>query len=272
MRRQRATSTTQGERPVEREAASSVTTASQRQWLWHGLAGDLIFFGILAFGCLLFVAASTATHYGLASTAARVKHELDTLPFAEAQPPGTRVKISGTISKSTKPLHKNFVAYVEEIYRGPSKRHGDDWKVIGGERQTFSIDTPQGGKHLADPDYDLAPRIGWSNNPLLAEWDHAGAQELARSGRLKGAKRIRGLVPGGPVTAVGTITDRGEFDAEYVVGAALDDVEKQLAPIASGQTSRTGYWMTAIGLTGLAVTIAMFVRTRMKRVPAPARR
>jgi hypothetical protein len=121
---------------------------------------------------------------------------------------------------------------------------------------------------LARPDYALSPRVSETNKPLLTEWDHEEARIEEPPGAWERARRFRGLVAGGPVTAVGTVTPEGTFDADYVIGTGLDEVQTRLAPIASGETCRFAYWLTVLGFAGLALTVAMYFRARLKRAAA----
>lgn len=241
--------------------------APMRYWkrLTAGLDGELFFYGVLVLGCLLFLAASISGHLGVASTAARVKEELATLPYAVGQLAGTRAVLSGTIANDTEPLLKDFVVYVQELYHGPSKYRTTDWEYVDGRSQTFRIDTPSGSMNLAGPAYALSPRVSETAKPLLPDWDHVEARIVEPPSGLESARRFRGLVAGGPVTAVGTVTEDGTFAADFVVGAGLEDTQERLEPIASGETSTLGYWMTAFGLAALALIVVMFVRERLRR-------
>ena len=232
--------------------------------LTDGLAFDLFFFGLLAIGCMLFLAGSIDRHFGVVSAATKVKEDLAGLPFAIGRPVGTRAILTGAIASDTEPLFKNFVVYIEEVYRGTGKYRTKDWEVRGRKLQTFRITTSTGDMYLAHSDYALSPAVSATHAPLLPEWDHVAARLEEPPGFFEGAKRFRGLVAGGPVTAVGTVTADGTFDADFVVGARLEDLKKSLDPVASGETSYFDYAMTILGLLGLALTIAMFIRARVK--------
>lgn len=234
--------------------------------LTDGLGEELIFFGMIALGCLLFIAASISMHYGVASKAELVQEELEKLPYAPGQPAGTRAVLTGTIANDAKPLLKNFVAYVEEDYHSGGKYDVAGWEFVSGKTQTFRVDTPNGRMELASPSYDLSPRAPETNKALLPDWDHAEARVDEPSGTFERAKRYRGLIPGGPVTAIGTVTPEDTFEAEYVIGTNLKDAQEMIAPVASGESSSFDYWLTLIGVAGLAVTIGAFVRRRLRSV------
>jgi len=250
-----------GTQPTQSRAESRF-----KKGLTDGLGEELIFFGMIAFGCLLFIAASVSMHYGVASKVELVQEELEKLPYAPGQPAGTRAVLTGTITNDTKPITKNFVAYVEEDYHAGGKYDVSGWAFVSGKTQTFRVDTPNGRMELASPSYDLSPRAPETNKALLPDWDHVEARFEEPSGAFERAKRYRGLVPGGPITAIGTVTPEDTFEAEYVIGANLKDAQAMIAPVASGESSSFDYWLTAIGLAGLAITIFVFVRRRLQSV------
>lgn len=236
---------------------------SPRRWLKSLPGEELFFLSMLVLGWLIFIAASVSQAWDVAGTATAVEGELADLPFAPGPPPGTRTILTGTVSAATAPLFKGFIVYVEERYRAGAKNYPPSgWEVSGGQRQAFAVDTAAGSMKLASAEFSLPPRVSDTGQPLLTEWDSGSAARIEEPpGVIAGARRYRGLVAGGPVTAVGTVKPDGTFDADYVVGLDLEEFRARLATIASGEPSQLPYLLTGVGCAGLLLTIALFVRS-----------
>lgn len=238
--------------------------------LWHAICrgwpksisgGDAFLFAMLALGCLLFIAASVSLHLGVASTATTLSKEIEELPFAIGQPPGTRAVLTGIVSDQTPEVSKGFVAFVEEDYRAGGKNQAPSgWEVSDSRRRPFRIDTTDGSMELAGPNYTFGPRVSETGKALLPDWDHDAARIKEPASGWDSARRYRGLVAGGPVTAIGTVTPDGKLDADFVVGLDLEELHARLEPVASGETSSFAYWLTAIGVLALVLVIVWFVR------------
>ena len=186
------------------------------------------------------------------------------LPPAAGQPPNTRAVLSGNIAADAEPTFENFITYVEESYNSGGKfTSGRKWERERSRKNAFRVDTSGGEMSLANTGYAFSPRVGWTNEAVLTDWDHVEARIETPPGTFERAKRIRGLVVGGPVTAVGTVTADGTFDADYLVGSSLDDMQASLNSIAHGKSAAVLFWLLLLSGAGLALTIGMFVRRRL---------
>lgn len=204
-------------------------------------------------------------HYGSTLTASRAVHELRTAPAALGQPDSTDAILSGRIEATATPIAHGLVAYVTERYNTGGKYSSPGWWRSATSNSTFAIVTPAGSMRLANTDYELglvAPIIGYEIN---GNWDHRDHRVALDAGTWTSAGRLRGLVAGGAVTAVGTVTADGTFHARYVIGASREDVIERLQPIADGRTSTLSYWLTIIGLAGLIATFALYARMHLRR-------
>ncbi|CFX40377.1 protein of unknown function [Candidatus Filomicrobium marinum] len=237
--------------------------------LTDNLGNDLIAYGMFALMFLIILAGTAADHYGVTSKAETVKSDLAALPDAVGQPSGTRAVLTGTIARDEEPIFQHFVAYVEESYHGGGRHQTRTWQEETSWKKTFRIDTSTGAMRLARPNYTFSPRVSWSNDPVISEWDHTQARTTEPPGTWTRARRFRGFVPGGPVIAVGTVTPDGTLDAEYLIGETLENVEERIVSAASGEATNTSYWLALISIIGLGLSVGLFLRDRVKKVLGP---
>ncbi|MCB1509458.1 MAG: hypothetical protein KDJ36_01035 [Hyphomicrobiaceae bacterium] len=195
---------------------------------------------------LLIIAVSLVGNFTTTTrVASQIERDLTTLASADRSAPGARAFVTGTIAKDSKPLFRNFVAYVEERYGSePGIRASSKWLLVAAHRQPLSIDTAAGPLKITNTNYRLSDVGRPAGVSVIAGWDHTGARVEHSPSMLQGARRWRGLVAGGPATAVGTLTAKGVFVAEYVVGLSRTEVLNQLGRSAS----LTSYLITALVL------------------------
>ncbi|MFA5899671.1 MAG: hypothetical protein WC829_11215 [Hyphomicrobium sp.] len=240
-----------------------MTSTPNNRWT-DRLFDDLVIFGLLAVVCSIILAASATEYFGAVATASKLTEELARLPDAAGQPQNTRAVLSGVIADDGEPIFQNFVTYVEESYNGGGKfTSGSTWEHESSRKKTFRVKASGGEITLANAGYVFSPRTPWTNAPVLADWDHVEARIETPPGIFERARRFRGLVAGGPVTAVGTVTPNGTFDADYLVGSSFYDMQASLRSIASGRFASVLFWLMLLSGACLALTIGIFVRRRL---------
>lgn len=205
----------------------------------------LILSACLLIPVLLIAASLVGNFTATTKVASQIERDLTTLASADRSAPGARTFVTGTIAKESKPLFRSFVAYVEERYGSrPGLRATSEWLLVATHRQPLAIDTAAGPVKITNAAYRLSEAGPSTGVTVIADWDHVGARIKQSPSTFEGARRWRGLVGGGPVTAVGTVTAKGVFVAEYVVGLSRVDVLARLGH----STSITSYLITALAL------------------------
>ncbi len=103
------------------------------------------------------------------------------------------VVVEGQISPTAPPIYREFVAYTREEYRSRVFNDTEHW--IESERVTppVSLRLPDGEISIVNTDYAF---------PLVADTVREAEPTVTR-----GAVRVRGLRPGTPVVAVGTVVN-----------------------------------------------------------------
>jgi hypothetical protein len=101
------------------------------------------------------------------------------------------VVVEGQISPTAPPIYREFVAYTREEYRSRVFNDTEHW--IESERVTppVSLRLPDGEISIVNTDYAF---------PLVTDTVREAAPTVTR-----GAVRVRGLRPGTPVVAIGTV-------------------------------------------------------------------
>lgn len=205
-------------------------------------SGYLILAACALIPVLLIAGSLVGNFTATTKVASQIERDLTTLASADRSAPGARAFVTGTIAKDSKPLFRSFVAYVEERYGSrPGLRATSEWLLVATHRQPLAIDTAAGPVKITNAAYHLSEAGPSTGMTVIADWDHVDARIKQSPSTFEGARRWRGLVGGGPATAVGTVTAKGVFVAEYVIGLSRADVLARLGHSPS-------YLITALAL------------------------
>jgi hypothetical protein len=141
----------------------------------------------LALGVLLAV--------GARATAADATHlrRLSSLSVAHLDDPALAqdVVVEGQISPTTPTIYRGFVAYTQEEYRSRLLNDTEHWVESARVTPPVSLRLPDGEITIVNTDYVF---------PLVTDTVREAAPTVTR-----GAVRVRGLRPGTPVVAIGTV-------------------------------------------------------------------
>ncbi len=173
----------------------------------------LVVFGLLFVGLGYYVGVGMAGAARASADRAERLAPADAAALAAAAP-GGELLIEGVVSPENPARFRDFVAYVREEFRGADNNGDERW--FEDERVTPPLAIEAGGRaQLANDDYELeGPHERWQEEGL--EWSRSTEE---------GTKRYRGLVAGGPVTAIGTVAPGpagNELRAEVVYGGTRE--------------------------------------------------
>ncbi|MCB1521582.1 MAG: hypothetical protein KDJ37_13535 [Hyphomicrobiaceae bacterium] len=192
--------------------------------------------------------------------------QLSELPDAFGQPAGTKAVLTGVIAADTQPLHRHFVAFVEERFYSGGKYSRRHWDIESGRIQRFKVVDGVRGMWIAKPGYRFSPVTdprSWSflvtRKAVVPDWDHVPAWDGETPGGATHEKRLRGFVAGGPVTVIGTVTEGGEIDADFVLGESRDEIITRLRATVDGEPTSLLYFFIAMGIAGLVMSIVVLV-------------
>jgi hypothetical protein len=209
--------------------------------------------------CSLVVLVVLARYVGATRTAGNWVQRLE---GAAASVPNGMVIVDGRIAASARPIHGEFVSFVEERFRTSGGRSSTrSWRVERMENGVFDVDTATARLAVVNTNYAHSP---WWNlwplsesghlgaeMPIFADWDHAGNRRM--TGEIE---RLRGLVPGQPVVIVGRMAGTTQIEARYVVAGPPAHRLAEARRVASGADNRLEYWICmGFALSGVVLLI-----------------
>jgi hypothetical protein len=201
---------------------------------------------------LLFVV-SALVYFPETSFAGQWRDMIRALPEPSGQQPGTRVLVEGRVAADAKPVFQHFVAFVEEAYNSGTKQSASRWALNDARATPFAIETQKGRMELEIRHFWFTPwRTFWKywNHVLLPDWDHIDKRLNAPAQGL----RYRGLVPGGPVVAIGTLNAERKFTPEFVMAGTRQSLLDETNARTAGKAHQTQVWFMIAGVLGTLLT------------------